>query len=191
MYGYEILHEDISDRLIKNIRAGASQHAYIFEGERGIGSLEAAKLFANALVCTKREMAPCGGCESCLLARAGNHPDICFITPPADRKNILVDQVREILADAAKKPYEDGKKVYITAYGDEMNEQAQNALLKLLEEPPEYAVFVILAENAAALLPTVRSRCEIIKFPPVSEEKIKENLKEICGDNETAAFLAL
>ncbi len=190
MYGYEILHEDILDRLIKNIRRGISQHAYIFEGERGAGSFCAGRLFANALVCEKKEVAPCGTCSSCLLAKAGNHPDISIITPQKDKKNIIVEQVRELLKDASKKPYENAKKVYIIAYGDEMNEQAQNAFLKLLEEPPEYAVFIILAENTESLLPTVRSRCEIIKFPPVSQDKIKEILKTSYPDIKNVDFLA-
>lgn len=190
MYGYEILHEDILDKLIKNIRKGISQHAYIFEGERGGGSLSAAKLFANALVCGKKEVAPCGTCTSCILAKAGNHPDISVIAPQEDKKNIVVEQVRELLKDAAKKPYENSKKVYIIAYGNEMNEQAQNAFLKILEEPPEYAVFVILAENMESLLPTVRSRCEIIKFPPVSRNKIKDILKNNYPNIKNADFLA-
>ena len=190
MYGYEILHEDILDKLIKNIRRGISQHAYIFEGERGAGSFSAAQLFANALVCEKKEMSPCGACSACILAKAGNHPDISIITPQKDKKNIVVERIREILKDASKKPYENAKKVYIIAYGDEMNEQAQNAFLKLLEEPPEYAVFVILAENAASLLPTVRSRCEIIKFPPASAEKIKEILKANYPELRNIDFLA-
>ena len=190
MYGYEILHEDVLDRLIKNVREGVTQHAYIFEGERGGGSLEAAKLFANALICTRKETAPCGSCIPCTLAKVGNHPDIKIITAPKDKKNIPVDSIREILTDSMKKPYEDGKKVYIVAYGDEMNEQAQNAFLKLLEEPPEYAVFVILAENTESLLPTVRSRCEIIKFLPVPEEKIKNILKSSYPDIKNADFLA-
>ena len=190
MYGYDIYHEDIMDKLILNIRKGVSQHAYIFEGERGAGSLECAKLFAAALVCGKREVAPCGNCNACILAKAGNHPDIHTISPLKDKKNIVVDQIRELLKDAYKKPYEDGKKVYIVAYGDEMNEQAQNAFLKLLEEPPEYAVFVILAENAEGLLLTVRSRCETVKFPPVSSEKIKEILESSYKDIKNADFLA-
>lgn len=190
MYGYEILHEDILDKLIKNIRKGTSQHAYIFEGERGGGSFGAAQLFANTLVCGKTEVAPCGTCTSCILAKAGNHPDISVISHQGDKKNIIVEQVRELLKDSAKKPYEDAKKVYIIAYGDEMNEQAQNAFLKLLEEPPQYAVFIILAENIESLLPTVRSRCEIIKFPPVPEDKIKDILEKSYPNIKNAEFLA-
>ena len=190
MYGYEILHEDILDKLIKNIRCGISQHAYIFEGEVGAGSFIASRLFANALVCEKKEMSPCGVCSACILAKAGNHPDISIIIPQKDKKNIVVEQIREVIKDASKKPYENAKKVYIIAYGDEMNEQAQNAFLKLLEEPPEYAVFVILAKNTASLLPTVRSRCEIIKFPPVKAEKIKEILEKSYPEIKNVDFLA-
>lgn len=190
MYGYDISHEDIMDKLIVSIRKGMSHHAYIFEGERGAGSFEAAKLFAASLICEKSEITPCGSCNSCILAKAGNHPDIHIISPLKDKKNILVDQIRELLKDAYKKPFENGKKVYIVAYGDEMNEQAQNAFLKLLEEPPEYAVFVILAENTESLLLTVRSRCETIKFPPVSMEKIKEILENSYQNIKNADFLA-
>ena len=134
MYGYEILHEDILDKLIKNIRKGASQHAYIFEGERGAGSYDAARLFANTLVCEKSDVTPCGSCHSCILAKVGNHPDIKVTEPLADKKNISVEQIRELICDAAKKPYETGKKVYIVAYGDEMNEQAQNAFLMRIKQ---------------------------------------------------------
>ena len=190
MYGYDILHEDIMDKLIASIRKGISQHAYIFEGDRGAGSFECAKLFAATLICEKSGVAPCGSCNACILAKAGNHPDIHMVSPLKDKKNIVVDQIRELLKDAYKKPYENGKKVYIVAYGDEMNEQAQNAFLKLLEEPPEYAVFVILAENTEALLLTVRSRCEAIKFPPVSAEKIKAALEKSYQGIKNAEFLA-
>ena len=190
MYGYEVLHEEILDSLIRNVRRRTSQHAYIFEGERGGGSLEGARLFANALVCEREESAPCGVCNACILAKAGSHPDLHFVTPQKDKKNITVDIIRGLLTDAYTKPYETGKKVYIITYGDEMNEQAQNALLKLLEEPPEYAVFIILAENAEALLATIRSRCEKIKFPPVSEEKTREWLKKHYPDNPNTDFLA-
>ena len=190
MYGYDILHEEIMDKLILSIRKGISQHAYIFEGDRGAGSFEGAKLFAAALVCEKKEIAPCGSCTACLLAKAGNHPDIHIISSQKDKKNIVVDQIRELLQDAYKKPYENAKKVYIVAYGDEMNEQAQNAFLKLLEEPPEYAVFVLLAENTEGLLLTVRSRCETVKFPPVLAEKIKEILEKSYPGIKNADFLA-
>lgn len=190
MYSYEVLHEDIAENLIRNVRNAISQHAYIFEGEAGVGAYEAARLFAAALVCEKKENAPCTVCHSCVMARADTHPDIMVIGPQKDKKNILVDQIREVVTGAYTKPYESAKKVYIIKYGDDMNEQAQNALLKVLEEPPEYAVFIILAENQESLLATIRSRCTLIKFPPVSDGKIREYVKRNFPDDiERADFL--
>lgn len=178
MYGYDIFHEQIMENLIDSVRTDTARHAYIFEGARGVGAYEAAKLFAAALVCEKVHSSPCGVCQACVMAAADTHPDIVTIRPPEGKKNIPVDTIRTISADAYTKPYESRKKVYIIAYGDEMNEQAQNAFLKLLEEPPEYAVFIILAENHESLLETVRSRCIQIRFGPVIPDKIKAWLKK-------------
>ncbi len=174
MYGYEVMHEEIAENLIENVRRGLAQHAYIFEGDRGVGADECARLFAAALACEKEENTPCGICGSCLMAKAKTHPDIYMVTPADGKKNITVDKIREIVNDAYTKPYESGKKVYIISYGDDMNEQAQNAFLKVLEEPPQYAAFIILCENYESLLQTVRSRCTRIQFPPVSDKKIRD-----------------
>ena len=177
MYGYEILHEDIAENLISNVRKRVTNQAYIFQGERGVGAEECARLFAGALVCKNTGASPCGNCNACLMAKAGSHPDIMTVTPADGKRNITVDQIRGIVTDAYTKPYESEKKIYIITYGDDMNEQAQNAFLKVLEEPPEYAVFVILAENNESLLQTIRSRCTSIKFNPVSDAKIREYIK--------------
>lgn len=190
MYGYDVLHEEILDNLIKHIRDNTLTHAYIFEGERGIGSFEGAKLFANALVCEKQDIAPCGVCNACMQAKADTNPDIHMVSPKEDKKSISVEQIRELSKDAYTKPFGNKNKIYIISYGDEMNEQAQNAFLKLLEEPPGYAVFVILAENIESLLPTIRSRCEKIKFPPISKDRIKKWLSENYGEAGNAEFLA-
>ena len=177
MYGYEILHEDIAENLISNVRKKVTNQAYIFQGERGVGAKECARLFSAALVCKSADTEPCGNCHACLMARADSHPDIVTLMPQDGKRNITVDQIRGVVTDAYTKPYESEKKVYIIAYGDDMNEQAQNAFLKVLEEPPEYAVFVILAENNESLLQTIRSRCTTIKFNPVSDAKIREYIK--------------
>jgi len=175
MYGYQILHEDILDNLIKNVREARNQQAYIFEGADGIGNFEGAKLFANTLVCTS-ENAPCKTCSACLMAIAGTHPDIHIIEHENKKKVITVDQIRTVITDAYTKPFENGKKVYILRYGDDITPQAQNALLKILEDPPEYVVFIILAENTNSLLPTIISRSTIIKFGRVADKIIKEEL---------------
>lgn len=190
MYGYEILHERVAENLINNVRSGIANQAYIFKGERGIGAMECAKLFAAALVCKNTQTAPCGSCNACVMAKAETHPDIFVLTPPPDKKNITVDQIRNVVTDAYTKPYESGKKIYIIAYGDDMNEQAQNAFLKMLEEPPEYAVFIILAENDEALLQTIRSRCTTVRFDPVSDDKVREYIsKKYPESSEKTDFL--
>lgn len=190
MYGYEILHEDIAENLINNIRTGIANQAYIFEGARGVGAMECAKMFAAALVCKNPQSSPCGACNACIMAKAESHPDIYMLTPTDGKRNISVDQIRKVVTDAYTKPYESGKKVYIVAYGDDMNEQAQNAFLKVLEEPPQYAVFVILAENNEALLPTIRSRCTAVKFNPVSDNRLREYIKKnYPNDAQKADFL--
>jgi len=188
MYGYEILHEDIAENLIKNIRAGTTGQAYIFEGQKGVGAMECAKLFAASLVCKNTPTAPCGTCNACIMAKAGSHPDISVITNPDNKRNIIVDQIRDVTCDAYTKPYESKKKVYILD-GD-MNEQAQNAFLKVLEEPPQYAVFVILTDNSESLLQTIRSRCALVKFNPVSDKKVREYIKNnYPDDTEKTDFL--
>ena len=196
MYGYEILHDAICENLINNVRQNKATQAYIFLGERGIGAMESAKLFAASLVCKNTESAPCTKCNACVMAKAGTHPDIYFLKPEKDKKtgkekkNITVDQIREVTADAYTKPYESGKKVYIIEYGDDMNDQAQNAFLKVLEEPPEYAVFIILAENDQSLLQTIRSRCTNIKFNPISDDAVRNYIKNNYPDDwEKADFL--
>lgn len=176
MYGYQILHEDILDNLIQNTREERTQQAYIFEGANGIGSFEAAKLFANSLVCKNTKTAPCKNCSACLMAIAGTHPDIHIIDHEHKKKVTSVDQVRSAISDAYTKPFENGKKVYIFKYGDDITPQAQNALLKILEEPPAYAVFIILCENTNSLLPTILSRCSVVKFSRVSDDIIKKEL---------------
>lgn len=176
MYGYQILHEEILDNLIQNTRCAKTQQAYIFEGAEGIGSFEAARLFANALVCKNRESAPCKTCSACLMAIAETHPDIHIILHDAKKKIVSVDQIRDIITDAYVKPFENGKKVYIFKYGDDITPQAQNALLKILEEPPAYAVFIILCENTNSLLPTILSRSCVIKFGRVPDKIIKAEL---------------
>ncbi len=188
MYGYEILHEDIAENLIRNVRENHVQHAYIFEGEEGVGALAAAQLFAAALTCEKREFAPCGLCGACVHALANTHPDIIFTVPESGKKSVTVDQIRRVTADAYTRPFESGRKVYII--NGDMNEQAQNAFLKVLEEPPGYAVFILLTENHQTLLQTIRSRCMLVHFAPVSTEKVREYLKKHYPDETEPEFLA-
>ena len=142
-------------------------HAYILSGPPGSGKRTLAGLLSAALVCSGQggEL-PCGTCSGCRKAMGGIHPDIIRVGD--DGKDINVAQVRALRADAYIRPNEAARKVYLLENAQSMNPSAQNAMLKLLEEGPPYAAFLLLTENAAALLPTVRSRCETLALSPVS-----------------------
>ena len=142
MYGYNIFHENIMENLIESIRHKTARHAYIFEGEKGVGTYEAAQLFAAAMVCENTQSAPCGTCPACIMAAAGTHPDIYFVKPPDGKKNISVDMVRGIVTDAYTKPYESRKKVYIIAYGCCTSDEI--SILTFNISPPYFIVIYII-----------------------------------------------
>lgn len=142
-------------------------HAYILSGPSGSGKHTLAKLISSAMVCQEEgNRRPCGSCPPCRKAAGGIHPDIITISGP-DGKPISVDQVRQLRSDAHIRPNEAQRKVYLLERADRMNQSAQNAMLKLLEEGPAYAVFLLLAENSGGLLTTIRSRCESLSLIPV------------------------
>ena len=144
-------------------------HAYILSGPVGSGRHTLARLLAAAMVCTAApEKKPCGQCGPCRKVRDNIHPDVKLISGPGDGKPISVDQVRALRTDAYIRPNEGERKVYLLERAEQMNPSAQNAMLKLLEEGPSYAAFLLLAENSAALFQTVRSRCEELVLTPVS-----------------------
>ena len=145
---------------LQTARRGLS-HAYIISGPPGSGKRTLAGLLSAALVCSGREAEfPCLRCSGCRKAMAGIHPDIIRVRD--EEKDITVAQIRALRSDAYIRPNEAARKVYLLEEAQSMNQSAQNAMLKLLEEGPPYAAFLLLTENAAALLPTVRSRCETL-----------------------------
>lgn len=180
--------EEIIQHLTMAVIQGKLSNAYIFHGEDGSGKLLMAKIFAKALQCGKNRTAlaegreltdinPCCQCDSCKKADGGNHPDIHILTH--EKISIGVDDIRvQINQDISIKPYEGGYKVYIIPDAERMTEQAANALLKTIEEPPEYAVILLLTDNIYRMLPTIQSRCIKIPFKPVSSEKVKQYLME-------------
>lgn len=177
MYGYNIFHDDVMLELINNVHKGISHQAYIFEGPEGLNIKESAKLFATTLTCRNKKTAPCTTCDVCKLSYADTNPDIIYIDT-ADKKSIGVDRIREISKDVYVRPFESDSKVYIIEDGRALTDEAQNAMLKILEEPPQYAVFIIITTSSSTLLPTVLSRCNTIRFSPLPEEKMKKYIKE-------------
>lgn len=172
IYGQDM----IKEHLMNALKTGNVSHAYIINGERYSGKEYIAKVFAMALQCEKGEVEPCNECHFCKQALSDNQPDIIKITHEKPN-TISVDDIREqINADIGIKPYACEKKVYIINEAEKMNPQAQNALLKTLEEPPEYAVILILTTNLEALLPTIISRCVTLNMKPVDDKLVKDFL---------------
>ena len=171
--------EQLKEHLQGAIERNKVSHAYIINGERNSGKEFIAKVFAMALECTDRKDGePCQVCHSCKQALSGNHPDIIFVSH--EKPNVIgVDDIRnQINGDVAIKPYSSPKKIYIMNEGEKMTVQAQNAILKTIEEPPEYAVIMLLTSNIDSLLPTIRSRCVRLDLKVVDDSLVKEYLME-------------
>ena len=160
---------------IKNDNVG---HAYIFEGPDGIGRRETALSFVAMLMC-EREQAPCGECKSCRLFTEGSNPD--FQELYFHDKSISVDDVRNALKGLVIRPLYSRYKVIIINDADGMTVQAQNALLKSLEEPPPYMVFILTVQSGAAVTPTIRSRCQRVLFDKLSSQEIIGILEQKYG----------
>ncbi|MDY3250927.1 MAG: DNA polymerase III subunit delta' [Candidatus Choladocola sp.] len=160
------------------ISAGKVSHAYIFSGEKGTGKKTLADAFAMTLQCESEGERPCGRCHSCRQAGSGNHPDIIYIRhdKPA---SIGVEDIRDQLTgDIQIRPYNGKYKIYIIPEAEKMTVQAQNAILKTIEEPPEYAVIILLPANEQSFLDTIRSRCVTLNLKPVPDEQVKAYLME-------------
>ena len=162
-------------------------HAYILSGPAGSGKHTLARLLCGAMLCTApAQRRPCGHCGPCKKVFSGIHPDVAVIAGPAEGKPITVDQVRQLRADAYIRPNEGERKVYLLEGADRMNASAQNAMLKLLEEGPAYAAFLLLAENGGGVLQTVRSRCEELSLTPVPPGESEEWLRARFPDRSEA-----
>ncbi len=179
-YTVPMADKSVLDMLLAGIKNNAVAHAYLFEGEEGLQKRQSAAYFAAALLCEQKAGVPCGLCESCIQALSKNNPDIkrMSLSDITSKKSIGADEIRSIISDVYTRPFKSSKKVYIIEEGDALTASAQNAMLKVLEEPPEYAVFIICISNAELILPTVRSRCRIIRFMPSSDAQIAEYVKE-------------
>ncbi len=170
--------EQMKEHLQGALSSGKISHAYIINGEKSSGKEFIAKVFAMALQCEKNTDNPCQECHSCKQALSLNQPDIIRVTHEKPN-TISVDDIRtQINNDVAIKPYSSPYKVYIMNEAEKMTIQAQNAILKTLEEPPEYAVILLLTSNVNSLLPTILSRCVVLNMKPVSDDLIRKYLME-------------
>ena len=170
-------HEKTIEFLKKAIESDKVYHAYIFDGEDYSGKSLIAGAFAMALQCEKGGPEPCGGCHSCKQAITDNQPDIIWLDHEKPG-SIGVDDIRRLNNDIVIKPYSSRYKIYIIREAEKMTEQAQNALLKTIEEPPEYAVILLLTNNFGTMLPTITSRCVRVQLTPVSDKTLIKYLKK-------------
>ncbi len=182
-------HDQIKEHLQTAIEQKKISHAYILNGEKGSGKKLIASVFAKTLQCEEKENNACGKCKSCLQADSMNHPDIIWVTH--EKISIGVDDIRlQVNNDIGIKPYSGQYKIYIIDEADKMTEQAQNALLKTIEEPPEYAMILLLTNNINNLLPTILSRCVTLNLKTVSSDLIKEYLMKQRSIPDYAAELS-
>jgi DNA polymerase-3 subunit delta' len=177
--------DQLKVHLQRAILEGKVSHAYLIEGEKASGKEFIAKIFAMALQCEKRQEAageessePCGECHSCKQALSGNQPDIITLTH--EKPGVIgVEDIRaQLNQDVYIMPYSSPYKIYLINEAEKMTTQAQNAILKTLEEPPAYVVIVLLTSNLNALLPTIISRCVLLHMRPVRQDLIKKYLME-------------
>lgn len=174
--GFEGLlgNERLRENLSRSIHRGRISHFYLISGPEGSGKRTLARLLAAAALC-QGERKPCRACRACRKVLGGSHPDVTNVVDP-EHKAIPVDMVRRIREDAYIRPNEGEKKVYI--FPQELRTEGQNALLKLLEEPPAYGVFILLSDNPEKLLTTVRSRCVELKLSALPEPVLEKALRE-------------
>ena len=171
----------------KAFSLGKASHAYLLEGENGVGKHSFAMAMACMHFCTD-EHKPCFNCAQCKKVLAGNHPDVHFFAPEASV--FKVDTVREILSTVRETPYEGNVKIYIVEKFNLANDQAQNAFLKTLEEPPQNVLFFLLCENSLSMLPTVRSRCKKLYLKPWSQEDVFAFLQKNFAQNSNNQYIA-
>ncbi len=179
--------EKIRLSIENSLEAHRLPHAIIIDGEIGLGKHTLAGFLSRAAVCSG-ETIPCGECKNCIMSV---HPDIITISPENKKKSIGVDQIRELKTEAYIKPNTSFSKVFIIDPADSMNEQAQNALLKVLEEPPKNTYFILIAENKAYFLDTIVSRCVVLTLNSPKTSECAEYISSLGNYSEEEILNAL
>lgn len=163
-------------------------HAYIIQGDYDSGKKLMASVFAKALQCEQKGTEPCNHCTSCLQADTGNHPDIIYVSHEKPNSIGIHDVREQINGSIGIKPYSSDYKIYIVDEAEKMTAEAQNALLKTIEEPPAYAIIFLLTTNLGKLLPTILSRCVVLNIQPVKDELIKKHLLSLGIEERQVEF---
>lgn len=174
--------EKVKEYLNSTIENKNISHSFMFVGKPGIGKKQFAHQYAEMIMCLQD--GKCDGnsvkCDSCVKFEGNANPDYAEILP--DGKTLKIEQIRNLQARIVEKPITSRRKVYVIDDADLMSEESQNCLLKTLEEPPEYAVIILIVSNESRILPTIKSRCVIIKFQPLTSKEIKQVKPELSDD---------
>lgn len=184
-------HEWAVNLLHQHIAQNSIKHAYLFTGPQGVGRRTLALRFAQAINCPNPPSpgVPCGECRTCRQIEKMEHVDLSFIEASTPGGTIKIDQIRDLQRNLSLSPYEAKYRIAILARFDEANASASNALLKILEEPPEKVILLLTAETPESLLPTIVSRCEVLRLTPLSIESLKNGLKALLSLPEEEANL--
>ena len=182
--GFDALlgNQQLKENLLSSIRRGSISHFYLIAGPKGSGKKTLARLLAAAIMCNGQEK-PCLSCTPCRKVMADTHPDLITIVDP-EHKAVPVKMIRQFREEMFVKPNEAEKKIYLLP--QEMGLEGQNALLKIFEEPPKHGVFILLTDNPEALLPTVRSRCTMLRMQGLSDDILRNALKKEFPDASSA-----
>ncbi|GAB6138927.1 DNA polymerase III subunit delta' [Halanaerobaculum tunisiense] len=173
----QVVGQELAVSILQNsLQQDRLSHAYLFSGVTGVGKNRVAVAFAKAINCKEQKQDACGECISCRKVDSGNHPDIKELHP--DGKSIKIAQIRSFQQEIVYKPYESKKKVYIIHQAEQMTAEAASSLLKTLEEPPEHGIIILLTNNVDHLLPTVISRCQLVRFNRVANRLVANKLEQ-------------
>ena len=187
------------DRVVASLRHALSQgklpHALLFAGPEGIGKRAFANRLAQSLLCERKpetELDPCGVCPGCVQVEGGTHPDVLRVEKPEDRQELPIRVIRDLCLDLGLKPMAGLRRLAIVDDADDLSEEAANAFLKTLEEPPPHSVLILLGTSAEAQLDTIVSRCRVVRFDPLPEAELAAVLLErgVTADPSEANRLA-
>ena len=179
--------ERLKQSLSAAFAADRLSHSYLITGPEGSGKHTLARILAAAMQCTEGDRRPCGVCLACRKVFDGVHPDVITVDDP-EKKTVSVELIRRARTDLYIRPNEGRRKIYLIPRAGEMNASAQNALLKVMEEPPEYGAFLLLSDSAEKLLPTIRSRCVCLQMSPLDEAEALPALSQAFPGKDRAAL---
>jgi DNA polymerase III subunit delta' len=188
-------HDRVVEELRRGLTGGRFPHAFLFVGPEGVGKRTFALRLAQALLCARFDesaLDPCGVCPSCLQVMGGTHPDLLQIERPEDKHELPIKVIRELCLDLGLKPMHGQRRVAIVDDADDLNDEAANAFLKTLEEPPPGSVLILIGTSAELQLDTIVSRCRVVRFDPLPPDELAAVLVEqgVTSDPAAAAHLA-